>query len=202
MIDLKVIGLTGGIGSGKTTVATIFELLGVPVYNSDFRAKILMEQNPEIKKSLTNHFGADVYKTDGRLNRTYLSEILFNNKEELNWVNSIVHPIVAIDFNSWKSSQVHPFVIKESALLIETLGRQSVDKIIVVIASKDLRISRVKSRDQLTEAGILKRMENQLDDDHLKKQSDFIILNQGAQSVIRQTLKIYKALTLLYKNSY
>lgn len=199
MVDVKVIGLTGGIGSGKTTVSQIFEFLGVPVYNSDLRAKFLMEQYPEIKNALINQFGDKIFLPDGSLNRKYLSLEIFNDQKKLNWINALVHPVVGKDFDSWKSIQKSPFVIKESALLVETLKQQAVDKIIVVMASKNLRLSRVKQRDQLSESSILKRMENQIDDESRKAYADFIIINEGQQSIIRQTLKIFKELNKKYK---
>jgi dephospho-CoA kinase len=199
MANVKVVGLTGGIGSGKTSVSQIFELLGVPVYNSDLRAKILMEQNPEIKEALLNQFGDNIYLQDGSLNRKYLSIEIFNDKKRLNWVNALVHPAVGKDFDSWKSKQNSNYVIKESALLIETLKHKAVDKIIVVIASKKTRLSRVKQRDHLTESSILKRMENQIDDATRQEHADFVILNEGNHSIIHQTLKVFQDLNKTFK---
>jgi len=199
MAEVKVIGLTGGIGSGKTTVSLLFELLEVPVYNSDLRAKILMEQNPEIKNALINQFGDKIYLEDGSLNRKYLSIEIFNDQKKLTWVNSLVHPAVGKDFESWKLKQATNYVIKESALLIETLKHQTLDKIIVVIASKKIRLSRIKQRDHLTESSILKRMANQMDDEKRKQYADFIILNEGNLSIILQTLQIFQDLNKTYK---
>jgi dephospho-CoA kinase len=195
---MKVIGLTGGIGSGKSTVAQLFELLGVPVYNSDKRAKLIMETNPAIHNALVNRFGNNIYGPDGGLNRKLLSEIIFNHPNELIWVNSIVHPAVGADFDQWKSMQNASFVIKETALLIETLDRQPVDKIIVVTAPKHLRIARVTKRDQLSESAILKRMENQLDEKTQLKHADFSIDNDGRKSLLMQTLNVYKKLQQIY----
>ena len=194
---MNVIGLTGGIGSGKSTVATIFKLLDVPVYNSDDRAKLLMEQNPEIKNALIQHFGEDVYFEGGSLNRKHLAEIIFENEDALQWINALVHPIVAMDFDIWKTKQIHSFVIKETALLIETLRLQIVDKIIVVKASKALRLSRVERRDQLSESDVLKRMENQIEDEQRIMLADYIIENNGDKSLIRQTLEIFNKIKLM-----
>lgn len=196
-IDMKVIGLTGGIGSGKTVVSKIFEILDIPIYNSDYRAKFLMENNLQIKKSLVQYFGELVYLKDDSLDRKYLSNAIFDDVAALHMINSIVHPYVAEDFELWKSKQSGEFIIKESALLIETLKQQAVDKIIVVKASKTLRLLRVKTRDQLSESDILKRMENQLDDEQRILYADYLIDNEGNKSIVQQTITIYKMLKAL-----
>ena len=194
---MKVIALTGGIGSGKSTVAQLFELLDVPVYNSDKSAKMLMEQNQEIKDSLVHHFGSEIFLENGSLNRMHLSELIFNNDMQLRWINSLVHPFVGKDFDSWKLKQRHPYVLIESALQKETRQLHTVDKIIVVRASEPLRLSRVKNRNHVTDSGIQKRMGNQLSDDQLILHADYIIENEGHLSLIGQTLEIYKKLNKL-----
>jgi dephospho-CoA kinase len=194
---MKVIGLTGGIGSGKTTVSHIFEALDVPVYFSDTRAKYLMEYDAELKNALIKKLGEKSYLNNGELNRKHISRLIFENDQLLAWINSVVHPRVGADFEAWKLKQTSPFVIKETALLIETLNQQKVDKIIVVIASKEIRLSRIKARDGLSESEILARMQKQLTDEERIKYADYIINNDGHQSILSQTLAIHKKLKLL-----
>lgn len=188
---MKLIGLTGGIGSGKTTVAKIFETLDVPVYNSDLRARWIMENNHEIINQIKNHFGPLSYTSENRLNRTYLANQVFNNPAETHWINQIVHPAVGSDFNNWCKQQHEPFIIKESALLIEVLNNQAVDKIILVVSNEQLRIERLQKRDHSTREEIHKRMGAQLNDAQRSVYADYTIYNQGNQSIIRQTLNIY-----------
>ena len=195
--DVKVIGLTGGIGSGKTTVSHIFEALDVPVYYSDIRAKYLMEHDEELKNTLINKFGEQAYLKSGELNRKYISQVIFENDTLLEWINSKVHPCVGRDFENWKSKQKHPFVIKETALLIETLNHQKTDKIIVVTASKEIRLSRIKIRDGFSESEILARMNKQINDEERLKHADYVIHNDGTQSILSQTLAIYKELKMI-----
>ncbi len=188
---MKVIGLTGGIGSGKSTVAHIFEQLDIPVYNSDARAKLLMEESQEIKNELQKEFGDQIYNPDGLLDRKNLASIIFKHQDALDFVNKLVHPKVAIDFLEWKSVQKTTFVIKETALLIETMKPGEIDKIIVVLASKPIRLHRIKSRDGLNEAEILNRMDKQLDDQQRILFADYIIYNEQNKSLIQQTLEIF-----------
>lgn len=195
---MKVIGLTGGIGSGKTTVAKIFEMLDVPIYNSDLRARWIMENNLEIIQQIKNHFGPLAYDSKHNLNRAFIAKNVFNNPEETQWINDLIHPAVGLDFASWSTNQHAPFIIKESALLIEVLNHQAVDKIILVVSNEQLRIDRLKKRDQLTLEEIQKRMKAQLNDEQRSPYADYTIYNLGIQSIIRQTLNIYFNLKELF----
>jgi len=195
---MKLIGLTGGIGSGKTTVAKIFETMDVPVYNSDLRARWIMENNPEIIQKIKDHFGPLTYNAEQKLNRPYLANKIFNNSTEISWINSIVHPAVGLDLKNWCKKQHTPFAIKESALLIETLNQQAVDKIIVVLSAEHLRIERIQKRDQSSKDEINKKLEAQISDEKRIPFADYIIYNYDDNSLIRQTLKIYKNLKELF----
>ena len=191
---MKIIGLTGGIGSGKTTIANLFEFLNIPVYYSDVRTRFLMENDPIIINSMKEHFGNQVYSDTGILNRNFLGEIIFKFDAERAWINAIVHPAVGIDFSHWILNQQSKFVLKESALLIETLSIQPVDKIILVIASLPIRIQRVSKRDQLSEAEVKRRIRIQISDEERIKFANYIITNDGNNSIIQQTLKLYKTI--------
>ncbi len=192
---MKIIGLTGGIGSGKTIVAEVFEKLGIPVYNSDIEAKQLMNTDSDIINKLKTVFGYDIYSDKNILNRKKLAKLIFNNKEKLNTVNSIVHPAVKKHFNNWVKEQTSSYVIKETAILFETGIYKDVDKIITVIAPAELRIKRVMKRDNLTRDEIIKRMSNQTDDEIKVKQSDFVIVNDEKTLIIPEILKIHEILS-------
>jgi dephospho-CoA kinase len=188
---MKIIGLTGGIGSGKTTVAEIFKVLDVAIYNSDIHARRLMEQDSEIKTALIHRYGSNCYNDEGQLNNSFLSAIVFNNQMELEWLNSLVHPKVGTDFNEWSAKQNGKFVIKESALLIETNQKQTVDQLILIHAPLKLKIKRIQERNHFSESEILNRMKNQTDDLKSISLADHIILNDGSRSLIKQSLIIY-----------
>ena len=188
-----VVGLTGGIGSGQTTVAQIFEKLGVSVYNSDQRAKDLYSENPELKKLLQAHFGENIY-TGNQINRPKLAEIVFNNKKELQVLNGFVHPLLQVDFERWYKKQDAPYVLREAAILIESGAYKYCDKIIVITADEAERISRVTKRDQATEEQVKSRIANQLSDSERLVFADFEIKNNGKESLIEQVLEIHSQL--------
>lgn len=189
----KIIGLTGGIGSGKTTVAKLFAAKGIPVYIADEEAKKLMNTS-EIIQAIENEFGKEVIN-NGKINRSLLAEKVFNNKEKLNALNQIVHPAVKKDFKRWlQKQQDFPFVMKETAILFETGGNKDCDLVITVTAPLFERISRIISRDNTTEESIKDRIKNQLDDDFKIKHSDFVIQNSTIESTENQVDEIVKAL--------
>jgi dephospho-CoA kinase len=188
------VGLTGGIGSGKSTIAKIFAILGVPVYDADAAAKNLMQNNPDLKNSLLRHFGKSTYE-NGSLNRKYLASIVFSNQEKLILLNSLVHPYSIADSEDWAKQQEAPYVIKEAALLFETEAYLHVDYTIGVSAPKELRISRVMQRDQLTREAVLKRIEKQMDEEHKLQRCDFVIKNNEAELIIPQVLHLHRQLT-------
>lgn len=172
----KIIGLTGGIGSGKTTAAKYFEELGFPLYNSDLRARKIQNENPEVIQKIKNLFGEEAYNEDG-MNRPFIAAQTFNDKDKLQQLNAIVHPAVFNDFKNWVDEQNSAYVIKEAAILIESGSYKDCDIIISVIADKEIRIARTIERDGLTRDQILTRMANQLSDDERKEYSDYVIDN-------------------------
>jgi len=191
----KIIGLTGGIGSGKTTISKIFEELGVPVYNSDLEAKKIMEV-PEIIVLLKNSFGEEFFENN-ILNRAKLADLVFKNTEKLNVLNAIVHPFVKKDFLFWvKKNENEKFVIKESAILFESKSNLDCDKIITITSPLDLRMKRIAARDNLGFHEIVKRINNQISDEKKIENSDFIIENTDLEMTKTQVLKIYNTLNI------
>ena len=191
----KIIGLTGGIGSGKTTISKIFEELGVPVYNSDLEAKKIMEL-PEVIVLLKNSFGEEFFENN-ILNRAKLADLVFRNAEKLNVLNAIVHPFVKKDFLFWvKKHHNEKFVIKESAILFESKSNLDCDKIITVKSPLDLRMKRIAARDNLGFHEIVKRINNQISDEKKIENSDFIIENTDLEMTKTQVLKIYNTLNI------
>jgi dephospho-CoA kinase len=193
---MKIIGLTGGIGSGKTTVAKLFMELGVPVYNSDLHAKELMENSAEIRKAIIDLLGKDSY-AEGRLNKKYIANKVFSNKELLQKLNAIVHPAVRKDFMEWVEKKKSPYVIQEAAILFENNSYKNFDKIILVKAPKLVRIDRIRERDQSAKDEVLARMKNQWEDSQKIPLSDFIIENIDLDKTKFQVGEIHHQLTNL-----
>lgn len=192
---LKV-GITGGIGSGKTTACKIFEFLGIPVYYADDRAKYIMNHDPEVRTKIIEGFGQEAYK-DGFLDRGYIAGIVFQDAEKLALINSIVHPAVALDSQLWFELQSAPYALKEAALLVENGSYTSLDLLISVSAPEDIRADRVMKRDGTSREQVLERMKNQLPQSEKDAVADYIIYNTGERSIIEQILKIHKELILL-----
>lgn len=184
----KIIGLTGGIGSGKTTAAKYFEEFGFPLYNSDLRARKIQNENLEVITKIKEAFGEESYNDDG-MNRPYIASQIFNNQEKLQQLNSIVHPAVFNDFNRWVDEQNTDYVIKEAAILIESGSYKDCDIIISVVADKEIRISRTMERDGLDREQILNRMANQLTDEERKEYSDYVIDNSQDLPYLYQQVK-------------
>ena len=172
----KIVGLTGGIGSGKTTVAQIFKSLGVPVYNADEEARLLMQNSDAIKHKLIHLLGDNSY-INGQLNRSYIASQVFANKLLLEKINAIVHPKVAAHFKQWYSHQKTPYVIKEVAILFETKSQHLFDFIITVTAPIEARVQRVMDRDQKTKKEVMSVINNQLPDYEKTNLSNFVIFN-------------------------
>jgi len=190
---MKLVGLTGGIGSGKTTVANLFLELGVPVYVADQHAKRLMHTSPAIRRKLVEEFGTKSY-LNGKLNRSYLAEIVFNDKEKLAAINSIVHPSVANSFKRWIRKQNSEYVIQENAILFETNSYKNFDFVILITAPLDDRINRVMRRDDMTRKEVLTRIKNQLPDAEKLRKADFVIQNLDLKQTKKEVLKIHKKL--------
>ena len=188
------IGLTGGIGSGKTTVAKVLEVLGVPVYYADEAAKELMHSNELLKQQLILHFGRETYFEDGQLNRKHVSSIVFNNKEKLELLNSLVHPATIADAKEWFSKQQSPYVVKEAALLFESGTAEGLDYVIGVTAPAALRIKRVMDRDGVAADEVKRRMANQVDEALKMKLCDFVLHNNEQELLLPQVLALHNEL--------
>ncbi|GAB5554508.1 MAG: dephospho-CoA kinase [Saprospiraceae bacterium] len=189
------IGITGGIGSGKSTVCKIFEVLGIPVYYADDRAKSLMVQDKALVEAIKKLLGEAAYQADGQLDRGYVANIIFRDKDKLAALNALVHPAVAKDGESWHFSQKNvPYTLKEAALLFEAGSYKHLDKLICVVAPKAMRLKRVMERDQVEESAVLARMDKQWPQSKKAVLSDFIIYNDGSIPLIPQVLRIHKKL--------
>ncbi|MEX1201766.1 MAG: dephospho-CoA kinase [Ferruginibacter sp.] len=185
------IGLTGGIGSGKTTVAHIFETLGIPVYYADDAAKRIMNQDSTVKAALRKAFGENVYIND-QLNRAYLAKVVFANSKQLSLLNQLVHPATLADAENWMSQQTASYSIKEAALLFESDAWKGLDKIIGVAAPIELRISRTMHRDQISREEVVARISNQMNQEEKMSRCDFIIQNDDNSLLIPQVLAIHQ----------
>ena len=189
-----IIGLTGGIGSGKSTVAKIFAQLGIPVLDADATAKAIMNEDHSVKTKLIELFGEDAYK-ENQLNRPYIAQIVFEDAFKLQQLNAIIHPITIQYAKDWASKQTAPYVIKEAALFFESGSSEGVEKIIGVTAPKHIRIQRVMQRDQITREDVIKRMEHQLEDSLKMKLCDWVIQNDDMHLLIPQVLAIHQEIS-------
>ena len=191
---MKLVGITGGIGSGKSLVARIFNCLGIPVYYADDRARWLSDHDPEIRQRVTDLLGSPAYTSEG-MDRAWVAGQVFGNRDKLDALNAIIHPAVANDFTVWADKQKGPFVIKEAALLFESGSYLQLDAIINVSAPVDVRMQRTLARDPQRNSEEVKQiMSKQLTDEERREKSEFDILNDNNTLVIPQVLKIYKAL--------
>ena len=189
----KIIGLTGGIGSGKTTVANEFKKLGVPVYIADLHAKKIMEQ-PQTLLLLKESFGTIIFKNE-KLDREALSKIVFDDPDKLSQLNKIIHPLVQINFEDWLATRNKiPFIIKEAAILFETGSYKDCDSIILITAPIETRIQRIQARDGTNRNLILKKIASQMPDEEKIKKSDFIIENVDIASTIEQVHTVFNLL--------
>jgi len=188
-----LIGLTGGIGAGKTTVADVFKTLGIPVFNADEVAKELMQTSPIIKEQLMTTFGEQVY-ANGILDKAYLAGIVFKDKYQLELLNAIVHPITIQAAKDWAAKQNVPYVIKEAALIFESAAADGLTAVIGVSAPLNLRIQRVMQRDGCTKQEVEQRMRHQISDAIKLKLCDWIIENNDQDLVIPQVLKVHEAI--------
>lgn len=194
---LKV-GITGGIGSGKSTVCKIFEVLGIPVYYADDRAKALMVQDQTLVQAIKELLGSEAYLPDGQLNRAQVAGIVFKDKSKLEALNALVHPAVAKDGADWHLSQKNvSYTLKEAALLFEAGSYRQLDRLICVVAPQELRLKRVMERDQAEAEAVLARMDKQWPQAKKARLSDFLIYNDGSQALIPQVLRIHKKLSQL-----
>lgn len=188
------IGLTGGIGSGKSTVAKVFETLGIPVYYADDAAKRLMNTDETLKASIKQHFGEAAYDKDG-LDRKYLASLVFSDKKKLELLNSLTHPATIRDAEEWMNKQTTPYTIKEAALLFESGAAEHLDKVIGVYAPEHIRIKRVMERDKSSSEEIMKRISRQMDEEMKMKRCDYVISNNEQELIIPQVLALHERFT-------
>lgn len=188
-----IVGLTGGIGSGKSTVAKFLRTLGVPVYDSDAQAKRLMESSKKIRNKIIALLGEEAYDGES-LNRPFIAKAVFADKDLLEKLNGIVHPAVRKHFIKWSEKQNHPYVVQETALLFENKADYLYDKIILVTAPKKMRVARVMNRDKSSEKQVLSRIENQLEDKVKIERSDYIIENIDLEETKDKVIALHTAL--------
>jgi dephospho-CoA kinase len=191
---MKIIGLTGGIGSGKSTVMDVFSSMGIPCYDSDIRAKKLMEEDQTLIDQIKFLFGNDVYK-DHQLDRSKLSDLVFTDKIKLEKLNALVHPAVQKDFQFFLSQQNAPYVIKEAAILFETGGAAACDAVILVTAPEDLRIERVMKRQNTDVKSIKARMDHQWSDEKKIPLADYVINNINWDNTLKNIEEIHESLS-------
>ena len=187
------IGITGGIGSGKSTVAKVFEVLGIPVYYADEAARRVMNEDEEVRKQIIQHFGASSYKNN-QLDRAYIGSQVFNDKKKLELMNSLVHPATIRDSENWMQQQTTPYAIKEAAIIFESGTQDQYDYIIGVTAPVSLRLLRAMKRDGSTREQVLARMEKQIQDVIKMRLCDFVVYNDEQQAIIPQVVKLHSTL--------
>jgi dephospho-CoA kinase len=187
------IGITGNMGSGKSTIAKVFSCLGIPVYDADSQAKRLMVESAHLKNAIISLFGSEAYLADGTLNKKYIAQQAFNNNLLLAQLNEQVHPAVYEDFERWCHQNRHatPYLIKEAALMFETESYKQLDKIILVSAPQELCIERTMKRDRSSRKDVMIRMQNQWSEAEKAKLANFIVYNDNAQLVIPQVIKLH-----------
>lgn len=194
---MLTVGITGGIGSGKSTICRIFEVMEVPVFNADAEARRIQNEDPNIRSSMISLFGNEVYNDDG-LNRKLVAELVFNNKLLLDQLNKIIHPATLVAFEKWKQDySSNHYVIKEAAILFESKSNIGLDKIIVVSAAEELRIERIIKRDNISREQIISRMNNQLAEEERIAKADFVIVNDEKSAIIPQVLAVHEKLLAL-----
>jgi dephospho-CoA kinase len=187
------VGLTGGIGSGKSTVAAIFEVLGIPVYYADIETKRLMNEDPDLKAAIRSYFGEESYGATG-LNRRYIASIVFNDPEKLDRLNALTHPATIRAASEWMHLQKTPYVIKEAALIFESGSTENLDYVIGVSAPRALRTRRVMLRDNASQEEITRRMDRQIDEDIKLKLCDFVLINDEQQLLTPQVIALHEKL--------
>jgi len=190
---MKIIGLTGGIGSGKSTIAKMFEALNVPVYYADIEAKELMNSSHVIKTKLISIFGKEAF-VNNKLNKPFIADIVFNDKKKLKLLNGIVHPEVEKHFNNWIKNQKCTYVIQENAILFESKNQNNFDEIITVTSPKSVKVNRVILRDNISKEKVIERMQNQLSDKYKMERSKYVIHNLDLAKSEKEVLLIHLAL--------
>ena len=187
---MKIIGLTGGIGSGKSTVLELFKILGVKTYSADESAKKLVNTDPYLINLIKSSFGENIYDK-GQLNSKKLSDIVFEDKEKLKLLNSIIHPAVAKDFKLFLNSNNEDYIVKEAAIIFETKSENNYDKIIFIQSPLEIRIERVINRDNISREEVMKRINNQLDENLIIDKCDYVIRNENKEDLEDKVLSIH-----------
>jgi len=189
------VGITGGIGSGKTTVCAMFEILGVPVYYADDRAKVLITEDSALREGITNLLGSEAYHADGAYNRAYVASVVFAQPEKLAALNALVHPAVETDSSSWHLSMAgagHGYTIKEAALMVESGAYRFLDYLVVVTAPENVRIQRVMQRDGMLESEVRARIQSQMPEAEKVALAHFTIINDGLNALVPQVWDLHK----------
>lgn len=194
-ITLLKIGITGGIGSGKSTVCTIFQILGIPVFNADIEARKLYDE-PQVKEAIILAFG-DIMYPQGVFDKKAMADLVFQSADKLKQLNELLHPLVQIQFDTWLQQQVSPYAIKEAALLIEAGSYQQLDALILVTCPMNKRIERVMKRDRVTEDEVLARINKQLSEEDKRALCQYEIINDDRQLLIPQVLQLHHQLMQL-----
>lgn len=184
------VGIAGGIGSGKTIICHVFKVLGIPVYNADLEAKLIMNKSDQVRLAVMQEFGDEAY-SNGVLNRAFLAAQVFNDTTKLAQLNRIVHPAVIQAAEDWADAQTAPYSLKEASILFESGSYKKVDYSILVTAPIEIRIARVMERDQVTREQVLARMNNQMSDEEKTKLADFVIINDGIIPIIPQVMALH-----------
>jgi dephospho-CoA kinase len=190
---MKIVGLTGGIGSGKSKALTFFKNKGIPCYQADLAGHKVLNENPEVKAKVQAYFGSEIYTSKG-LDRKALGKQVFNNQEALQFLNGIVHPAVRLDFQNFIEEQQAPFIVSEVAILFENGGEKRYDKIILLTAPEALRIERVMARDGVSETEVRQRMQNQWTDAQKIPLADYVIDNTDWTTTENELERVYKEL--------
>lgn len=193
------VGITGGIGSGKSMVCQMLHFMGVPIYYADIRAKWILSKHPAVIAEVKKLFGEEAYLPDGAYNRPFVAKMAFANPEKLAALNAIVHPAVEADSRAWHEAlgQIAPYTVKEAALMIESGSHRFLDKLVVVTAPEAVRLARVVARDGMSEADVRRRMANQLPESEKLQMADFVIQNDGRTPLIPQVVALHRALLAL-----
>lgn len=197
VLESLKLGVTGGIGSGKTTVCKVFSVLGIPVFSADIEAKQIQDNDPEVRNKINIACGRDLYAS-GKLDRAELANLIFGNKDLLAEINRIIHPAVFRNFRDWIKSQNSPYSIMEAAILFESGAYRMMDRIITVVTPQEQRIERVLRGNRLTREQVMDRINNQIDDEIRIRQSDFTIFNSENDMIIPAVLGIHKEMLKLY----
>ena len=190
----KTLGITGGIGSGKSTICRVFKVLGVPVFDADAVAKNLLNTDDEIRQGLINLFGNDIYTPEGSVDRKMLAEIIFNNENHLNKVNSLVHPKVRNEFYKWRDQQKAPYIIHEAAILFESGFYKMMDQVLLITAPEKDQIERVMKRDGVTEDQVRERMKRQMPNNEKQELADMVLVNDNKSLLLPEIIEIDKKL--------